>query len=236
MSNTMRDVWGIMEIDDRGYAHRGPEYAERAAVVERVSGIESPWRANRDGSFSSTYPVWSKAHKMLTARSAAKLASTVSLGALPDGRPEFLKDYTLVVGVLPSAPLDLATRFDHIIAALKQSGWNVAVKKIGTDFEGPLGIPIMKLQPLELWMHRTDRTYTAIEAQAALVNALAHETIAYNPVSATLSEYWREVVVPSAQDATKVGQKGLEWLPWVIGGAVVLVVASTARDMTRIFR
>ena len=80
-------------------------------------------------------------------------------------RPEWLRSYVLVTGTLTSAPLDLPRRFEAVLEALQARGWRVAVRSIGTDFGT---IPTPRDQPLELYLLKPARPFTALEAGEAL--------------------------------------------------------------------
>lgn len=129
---------------------------------------------------------------------------------MDDTRPAWLRPFALVRGELTSAPLDLPARMERLYEALRRDGWTVAVKSIGTDFEGPLGLPTPRAQALELYLHRKDRPYTEREAAEALARALSGLEVSYSAVRAWLGELQREVVEPTV-NTLRVGA------PWALG-------------------
>ncbi len=74
---TRQDEFGSIEYDERGYAHRGPEYAQRFELLDKIAGLDCPWRKNKDGTFTSVYPVYSVAQRQLAARTAIKMKQSV---------------------------------------------------------------------------------------------------------------------------------------------------------------
>ena len=147
-----------------------------------------------------------------------------------DTRPAWLKPYALVTGTIPSAPLDLPQRMDGVYRRLQNEGWRVVVKSIGTDFSGPLGLPVPKAQPIELYLYRAT-PFTAGDAQNALTHAVLASGLGYSPIGAWLGELVDHVIVPTANDVRRAGQKAsttLVW--WVVGGlaAFVLIARATA--------
>lgn len=113
-------------------------------------------------------------------------------------RPAWLKSFVEVRGRIPSAPLDLPARLDSIVATLRAAGWVVVVRSIGTDFEGPLGLPVPKDQELVLLLAR-QAPFDASDAEAALTAALAKANLGYSPISAWLRELAGEVVAPTVR-------------------------------------
>lgn len=135
--------------------------------------------------------------------------------------PAWLRQYVLVTGTLPSAPLDLPARFQRATEALEAAGWSVVVRSIGTDFEGPLGIPIPRDQPLELLLYRPGATFTAEQAQAALERALRSVSLGYSAIGAWLRELTQEVVAPTMLDAARAALEAATLIkdlaPWAAG-------------------
>ena len=134
--------------------------------------------------------------------------------------PLWMRRFAYVHGQITSAPLDLPGRFEAVLHHLQAAGWRVVVKSIGTDFIGPLGLPVPRSQPVELLLHRDDRGYTAPEAQAALAAALRAVHLNYSPIAAWLHELGREVVAPTVRQARQGLELGLGALPWVVVGVL----------------
>jgi hypothetical protein len=149
---------------------------------------------------------------------------------MTDTRPAWLRPYALVTGKIPSAPLDLPQRMEGVYRLLQNAGWRVVVKSIGTDFSGPLGIPVPREQPIELYLYRPEK-FSASDAQNALTSALLASGIGYSPIGSWLGEIVDHVVVPTARDVGQAPQKATETIVWwVLGGlaAFVLVARATA--------
>lgn len=125
-----------------------------------------------------------------------------------------LDKYIAVEGELPAAPLDMPERFNRAMSELQADGWRVVVKDIGTDFTGPLGIPVPKSQPIKLLLWREGGTVG--DARLAVIQALEKNTLA-SAVSAWLSEIAIEVVQPTIEDAKRLA---VNWGPIIIAGAV----------------
>lgn len=153
----------------------------------------------------------------------AFVCGAVPFEALPENRPAWLKPYAFVTGKVESAPLDLPQRLDEATRKLQQAGWTVVVKSVGTDF-GP--IPVPKSQPLELYLHRTDRPYTEKDAQSALGTALRSLNMAYSATGAWAGEIATHVVVPTimqaAEQAKSAANMTARLLPFVAVGLVAL--------------
>lgn len=142
---------------------------------------------------------------------------------MADDRPAWLRPFSLVRGEISSAPLDMPARMEALYAALKAAGWTVAVRSIGTDFEGPGGVPIARDQVVELYLHRTDRPYTANDAAEALATALRTISVNYSAVRAWLGELAREVVAPTARDVRGVVSLGVPLVAaGLLAGALLL--------------
>lgn len=139
-----------------------------------------------------------------------------------------LQGYVSVKGEIRTAPLDLASRMERIYSALSKAGWIVIVRSLGTDFVGPLGLPVPKSQPFELWLKRKDRTATKEEAKRALEVALKAAMLDYSPLSAYADEVSTQVVVPTLKTlekgvtSTVTGTAKL--IPWVGAGLVAVAV------------
>src|SRR3990172_6022000 len=100
--------------------------------------------------------------------------------------PAHLKSYALVKGTLKTAPLDAPGRFEGVVTSLQGAGWIVSVKSIGTDFAGPLGMPVPRDQPLEVYLKRKDGAFTAKDAERALTQVLESMDLHYSPIGAWL--------------------------------------------------
>ena len=140
-------------------------------------------------------------------------------------RPAWLKPYALVTGRVSSAPLDLPARMEQVYSGLRARGWNVVVRSIGTDFSGPLGVPVAKDQPVELYLHRTG-AYTASEAQDALRDTLRSMNLDYSPLGAWAGEVFQNVVQPTIQQAAaKVEASSMnlgKWIALGVGGVLAV--------------
>lgn len=145
----------------------------------------------------------------------------------PSERPAWLRNFAEVQGKVPSAPLDLPARLDRVVTQLRTAGWAVVVVSIGTDFEGPFGVPAPKDQPLELLLAKTTGPFTAEEAQTALQSALAAINLGYSPVGAWLRELVTEVApaLPQPPRFDPIEIVINYW--WLILGATVLVATTT---------
>lgn len=245
------DAYGTLIVDDRGYAHRGPEYASRIAS----GGVGHLWNRNSVGGFDSVLPI--KDPRFVAALvQAARAQHAARIGDNPwaasddlgygsssdyggssvdtwpsSQRPEWLKPFAHVTGSIPSAPLDLATRMDAVTKALKSAGWTVVVRSVGTDFTGddgrtflgvsvnnPLGIPKIMDQPIDMLLHRTDRTYIAKDAQDALNTALHASNVNYSPIGAWTAEVNKEVIQPTI---ATVQSKVSTYAPYLMVGVGV---------------
>ena len=133
--------------------------------------------------------------------------------------PPWLWPYAYVSGWLTSAPLDLPQRFAAVVRQLEARGWRVVVRSIGTDFEGPMGLPVPRDQPLELFLWRPGG-FGAVDAARALGEVLAELNLSYSPLRAWLLELRREVVRPTTRQAGELGALG-----WLAIGAAALVWA-----------
>lgn len=142
----------------------------------------------------------------------------------PEARPEWLQPYAHIKGTLSSAPLDMPARLDSVVAALKAAGWSVVVRSVGTDFSGPLGIPVPRDQPLDILLDRQDQAYTADDAQNALSDALSKVNVNYSPIGAWTHELNTQVVQPSLQDAATAAKKAVSATPYILAGVVGLAV------------
>jgi hypothetical protein len=142
----------------------------------------------------------------------------------PASRPDWLKTFAHVKGVLSSAPLDLPDRLDQAVGALKAAGWTVVVRSVGTDFAGPLGIPIPKDQPLDVLINKAD-PYTLDDAQTALSQTLNLLNVNYSALSAWAGEIVTEVVEPTIADVKKDVSSSLPWVLGGIGLGLVLLIA-----------
>lgn len=135
-------------------------------------------------------------------------------------RPAWLARFALVSGRIPAAPLDLPQRMESVYAALQRAGWRVVVRSIGTDFTGPLGLPVPRAQPIELYLAPANGArFAAAQAQAALASALRAANLNYSPLGAWLEELRHEVLEPTVHQA----QGGLPWLG-IAGLALAAIV------------
>ena len=127
-----------------------------------------------------------------------------SVAVEPDtsDRPAWLGSYVLLQGILTSSPLDMPSRMNQVYANLATMGWRVAVKSIGTDFSGPLGVPVPKDQPIELYLLRIAGGTTPENAAQALATALDAVNLTYNPIGAWIVEFGKNVVAPTVQQAS----------------------------------
>lgn len=137
--------------------------------------------------------------------------------------PERFKSYALVIGEISSAPLDLMDRMQGVYDRLRLAGWLVFPRSIGTDFRGPLGLPIPKTQPIELYLHKRDQSYTKEEAELALSKALHDASMEYHPIESWMAELHKEIIQPTLQQTGSLITKKL--LPYVaVAGGIVLAV------------
>ena len=155
----------------------------------------------------------------------------------PEARPDWLKPFAHVTGTIPSAPLDLASRMDRVVNTLRSAGWTPVVRSIGTDFQGPLGMPVPKDQPLDMLLHRTDRSYTIDEAQTALKDAIKDATNVYfSPTGAWLTELTSNIAIPTitqaAQQAHAAASEIDKLIPWLAVG-IASIVAIQAMPMIK---
>lgn len=135
--------------------------------------------------------------------------------------------FALVTGTISSAPLDLPAQMDKVYAALKDAGWTVFVKSIGTDFGW---FPHPKDQPIELYLKKAaDGSADPNEAEAALTAAVQQAGLNYSAVGRWGAELQQNVVVPTLdqalQDAQQTGSTWATLLKWGVPIAAVMVVA-----------
>lgn len=136
--------------------------------------------------------------------------------------PAWLSGYAFVKGEIKSAPLDLVKRMDKVYAELKKAGWNVVVKSIGTDFSGPLGLPVPRSQPLELYLMKRGGPFTLADAKSALQEVLERSKLNYSMTDAWLKEIKREVLAPTLKTLGGESQKYLKFA--LIGAGIVLAI------------
>ena len=148
---------------------------------------------------------------------------------MADTRPAWLRPYALVTGRIPSAPLDLPRLMDGVYRRLMAAGWRVVVKSIGTDFAGPVGLPVPREQPLEVYLHRSE-PFTAADAQAALADALRTTGLGYSPIGAWLGEVIDQVVVPTVNDVRRIQKAASSMAVWVVGGLAAFVLIARATE------
>lgn len=142
----------------------------------------------------------------------------------PKTLPTHLRPYTYVKGTILSAPLDMPSRLDEMTKKLKDAGWTVYVRSVGTDFSGPLGIPVPKAQPIELLIHRTDKPYFAIEAEAAVIRAMADMTWNYSPLERYAGEIQQEVITPTVKEVAQITKTGASLaIPVIVAFALFYV-------------
>lgn len=144
---------------------------------------------------------------------------------MSDNRPAWLKPYALVAGRVPSAPLDLPQRMERVYAQLKANGWTVVVKSLGTDFSGPLGLPVPREQPVEIYLFRPGK-FTAREAEAVLGAAIRAVGLNYSPIGAWLEEIAQEVIVPTVKQTVKAAKGSMKFVFIGVGVVGALFVLS----------